>query len=329
MLDERLDQGCRDREARDMAATLFEHWPVMVRACRPLLESQEDAEDCASEALVAALADLGSHKADIRNPQAWLVTVARRRAIDHVRVVQRGRARFARLLRASTAVEAHGPDESVSDRYEALWLAGLAEQRLPPTTLAVLKAAARGESVDETSLSLGLTRRSVESHLRRARQLLRSALSATLAVIGWLFAGGRRTATATATASAVVAVALVLMPTRDASSEVPPAVAAARPRVAQRTPVPPVPRVSLPPKPRTKQELHVSREEPLSGRPTPTTGSGPTAHREPYVVPEVRAKTAAGETRIEREDRGGSNDPVEAAFECLDRLTVTPDMIGC
>lgn len=59
------------------------HGPTVLRVCRALLRSS-DAEDLWSETFLAALRAYPDVRPD-SNLEAWLVTIARRKAIDHHR----------------------------------------------------------------------------------------------------------------------------------------------------------------------------------------------------------------------------------------------------
>jgi DNA-directed RNA polymerase specialized sigma24 family protein len=144
-------------------------WQSLVRVCEPILSSRDDAEDCASDALVCALTTSGA----VDNREAWLVTVAKRRAMDQLRHRVRSRTRAQRLVGHG---ETPAPDiaEAVADDSEARWLSGEAEQLLTCAARSVLDVVVAGGSVDDAASELGITRRSAEAHLHRARTSLRA-----------------------------------------------------------------------------------------------------------------------------------------------------------
>lgn len=93
-----------------------EHGPTVLRVCRALLPPQ-DAEDAWAETFLAALRAYPELPGDA-NVQAWLVTIAHRKAID----LLRGRARRAVPVaelpdRASTLGR---PDEPADDLWAAV-----------------------------------------------------------------------------------------------------------------------------------------------------------------------------------------------------------------
>jgi DNA-directed RNA polymerase specialized sigma24 family protein len=64
-----------------------EHGPTVLRVCRAVL-GPVDAEDAWSETFLAALNAYPRLRAD-SNVEAWLVTIAHRKALDHVRAASR------------------------------------------------------------------------------------------------------------------------------------------------------------------------------------------------------------------------------------------------
>jgi RNA polymerase sigma factor (sigma-70 family) len=73
--------------AKPFEQVVTEHGPMVLRVCRAVL-GQADAEDAWSETFLAALKAYPDLPADA-NVQAWLVTIAHRKAVD----VTRARAR--------------------------------------------------------------------------------------------------------------------------------------------------------------------------------------------------------------------------------------------
>ena len=91
-----------------------EHGPTVLRVCRAVL-GPVDAEDAWSETFLAALTAYPRLRPD-SNIEAWLVTIAHRKALDHVR------ARSRRAIPTDTLPER--PTEADSSRA---WESGLWE----------------------------------------------------------------------------------------------------------------------------------------------------------------------------------------------------------
>lgn len=307
---------------------LIRHWPAMVRASERVLGSLEDAEDCASEALLALLE---APPRELRCIEAWLVTVAKRRAMDRLRARARNQVRHARLC-AVEQLTHEDPATAVADRDEARWLASVAAQTLTTGAMDALTEVAAGVSVPEAAARLGTTRRSVESHIARARIALRVALAATLSVLAATSGALRRLLPATAVPAAVLAAAVYMAAPED------------------RTPHGPWPPSEF-----------VPSTNPTDTAPTPTVarrrGSGPTSSQragrpgvavtpplvaqrpssppasiasDPLATPPKAAVTSAvGTTEVTGEDRDRPHDPVESALDCLSEVRVDLERVGC
>lgn len=68
-------------------AIVAAHGPTVLRVCRAVL-GRADAEDAWSETFLAALSAYPRLRAD-SNIEAWLVTIAHRKALDHLRAASR------------------------------------------------------------------------------------------------------------------------------------------------------------------------------------------------------------------------------------------------
>ena len=109
---------------RPFEQIVVEHGPTVLRVCRALL-ARSDADDAWSETFLAALRAYPDLPADA-NVQAWLVTIASRKAID----ARRAEARRPRPM-AEPPERATAPtDNSTDDRLWAGWRALPDKQRL-------------------------------------------------------------------------------------------------------------------------------------------------------------------------------------------------------
>jgi len=186
-------------------------WRRAFLRCRTAGASVDDARDCAQDAITELLAS-----SDVEHPKAWVAAVALHRYIDLCR--HRGRERCVGLvpMPATGAADLPGPEEQAVGRAHARWLIADAMQRLPASTRKVCSAVGKGVPQFVIEKRLGLTSRAVESHLTRARRLLRtlSLLAVTFAVtIGRairLAAPASKPATATALLVPSVVVMLIL-----------------------------------------------------------------------------------------------------------------------
>jgi RNA polymerase sigma factor (sigma-70 family) len=94
---------------------VVQHGPTVLRVCRAVL-ARPDAEDAWSETFLAALRAY-PELADGANVEAWLVTIAHRKAIDVLRAQRRRATLVAEIGEASSTIGAWQPPD------ENLWAA--------------------------------------------------------------------------------------------------------------------------------------------------------------------------------------------------------------
>lgn len=296
------------------AELVWPYWRAMVRSAYGVLGSRDEAEDCAAEALTQILErpPLG-----VRNPEAFLVTVARRRAIDHRRASRSARKR---VLRAGVA---HAIDEAdvavaVADQREAAWADQQARSLLGPAAYQLLQMIADGVSIDQAAAAMGITTRAAESRLLRARRVMRAALASAVAMVSAVLAGIRRgwTTVSPVFTMAAVAALVVGLPTFQGPS----------------TPDPRDTQV-------TDRSSAVSSDAPgtapgvVEGATAGNT-SGPTRPSwvqpaaKPVLTPEVR--TPAGGARVYQVDDGYEPaGPADVVMHCLQNLDIGLHHQGC
>jgi RNA polymerase sigma factor (sigma-70 family) len=161
---------------------LWSHREQLLRVARRRSMSLEDAEDAVHEALLRAVE--APHLDDERIG-AWLTTVVVRLCADRHRQVDReARAGSRGALAAPEAVPI---EEVVCDRAEASWLAGRSAE-LPARQAQALRLRSEDLEVGQVAQRMGLSYRTVESLLARARRTLRHSLAATLSAAVGLWA---------------------------------------------------------------------------------------------------------------------------------------------
>lgn len=170
--------GCpvgSDRPSPDLGqrwALVSPHREHLLAVARRRCANPEDAEDCVHEALLKTVAYPGLDPSRTAALLTAMVTracadLARQRSTEH-----RGRPRLVTLPE-----QVAGPEEAVTDRAEAHWLAEQIEH-LPEREGQVLRRRVAGLTVPETATSLQLSYKAVESALARARGRLRLLASA-------------------------------------------------------------------------------------------------------------------------------------------------------
>jgi RNA polymerase sigma factor (sigma-70 family) len=169
--------------ADDRWQRMWSHREQLLKVARRRSMSAEDAEDAVHEAMLRA-----AERPDLDDERlaAWLTTVTMRLCVDRYRQVNRE----AEVHTRPTMI-APGPvpvEEVVCDRAEAKWLA-VRSGELPARQAEALRLKSQDLDVGQVAVRMGLSYRTVESLLARARRTLRHTLAATLGfalfLIGW------------------------------------------------------------------------------------------------------------------------------------------------
>ncbi|WP_405652407.1 sigma-70 family RNA polymerase sigma factor [Streptomyces sp. NBC_00019] len=202
-----------DMEASDDRwQRMWRHREQLLKVARRRSMSTEDAEDAVHEAMLRA-----AERPDLDDERlaAWLTTVTMRLCVDRYRQVNR-----EAQVHTSPTLIAPGPvpvEEAVCDRAEAKWLA-VRSGELPARQAEALRLRSQDLDVGQVAVRMGLSYRTVESLLARARRTLRQSLAATLGfalfLIGWgrPRGGGKVQAVAVASTAATLAVAGFVLP---------------------------------------------------------------------------------------------------------------------
>ncbi|MGW7526802.1 sigma-70 family RNA polymerase sigma factor [Streptomyces sp. NPDC054783] len=191
---------------------MWSHREQLLKVARRRSMSLEDAEDAVHEAMLRA-----AERPDLDDERlgAWLTTVTMRLCVDRYRQVNRE----AEVGSRPTLV-APGPvpvEEVVCDRAEAKWLA-VRSGELPARQAEALRLKSEDLDVSQVAVRMGLSYRTVESLLARARRTLRASLAGTLGLAlflvgrGRLRGGGKAQAVAVTSTAATLAVAGFVLP---------------------------------------------------------------------------------------------------------------------
>ncbi|MER6125571.1 sigma-70 family RNA polymerase sigma factor [Streptomyces sp. NPDC001795] len=192
--------GTQDRWQR-----MWSHREQLLKVARRRSMSLEDAEDAVHEAMLRA-----AERPDLDDERlgAWLTTVTMRLCVDRYRQVNREAE-----VGTSPTLVGPGPvpvEEAVCDRAEARWLA-VRSGELPARQAEALRLKSEDLDVGQVAVQMGLSYRTVESLLARARRTLRASLAGTLGIVLFLFGRGRPRTVGKAQAVAVTSTAATLV----------------------------------------------------------------------------------------------------------------------
>ena len=124
------------------------------------------AEDLTQETFLSAV---GGLPATVQSPEAWMITIARRRFVDHLR--RKGRARHVPMVGLDRAVPGWPPDWTSDERRVTLALAQVDDAQRLALTLHHVDDLPVAEVAAIIDRSISAT----ESLLARARRSLRAA----------------------------------------------------------------------------------------------------------------------------------------------------------
>ncbi|MFJ9148160.1 RNA polymerase sigma factor [Streptomyces sp. NPDC102270] len=199
------DMPAEIQAAHDRWQRMWSHREHLLKVARRRSMSPEDAEDAVHEAMLRA-----AERPDLDDERlgAWLTTVTMRLCVDRYRQVNREAE-----VRSSPTLVAPGPvpvEEAVCDRAEAKWLA-VRSGELPARQAEALRLKSEDLDVGQVAVRMGLSYRTVESLLARARRTLRTSLAGTLGVALFLWGRGKLRAGGHAQALAVTSAATTLV----------------------------------------------------------------------------------------------------------------------
>ncbi|MFF3904569.1 sigma-70 family RNA polymerase sigma factor, partial [Streptomyces sp. NPDC001848] len=201
--------AARDAETQaahdDRWKRMWSHREHLLKVARRRSMSLEDAEDAVHEAMLRA-----AERPDLDDERlgAWLTTVTMRLCVDRYRQVNREAE-----VHTSPTLLTPGPvpvDEAVCDRAEARWLA-VRSGELPARQAEALRLKSEDLDVGQVAVRMGLSYRTVESLLARARRTLRASLAGTLGIVLFLLGRGRPRGVGKAQAVAVTSTAATLV----------------------------------------------------------------------------------------------------------------------
>ncbi|MFF8942727.1 sigma-70 family RNA polymerase sigma factor [Streptomyces sp. NPDC014864] len=199
------DAAAGIQAAHDRWQRMWSHREHLLKVARRRSMSPEDAEDAVHEAMLRA-----AERPDLDDERlaAWLTTVTMRLCVDRYRQVNReAEVRSSPTLAAPVPVPV---EEAVCDRAEAKWVA-VRSGELPARQAEALRLRSQDLDVGQVAVRMGLSYRTVESLLARARRTLRASLAGTLGVALFLIGYGRPRAGGKAQAAAVTSTAATLV----------------------------------------------------------------------------------------------------------------------
>ncbi len=180
--DESLMQSIAEEQPSGMTSLYQRHSKTLKKVIYQVLQDEAEAEDVLQESILQIWREAKSYSAQLGKPLGWLVTIARRRAIDRVRrraAYSRAKDRFGTYVETEPRSWLQGwteEDHSASDirhflENEMKRLPGFQEEAL---RLSFFKGMSHREIAAETRTPLGTVKTRLELGLQKLSSSVRA-----------------------------------------------------------------------------------------------------------------------------------------------------------
>jgi RNA polymerase sigma-70 factor (ECF subfamily) len=162
---------------RDAFGQLYDRFSTLVfTIAMRMLKARSDAEDLLQEVFVQVWRQAQSYKAERGSPEAWIVNIARSRAIDKIRSIRRMEKSFVLTDDPARAESSDNVESSVAES-EARMAMSSALANLPETQRRVLELAyfdglTQTEIANRLAEPLGTVKTRMRSGIQRLRDML-------------------------------------------------------------------------------------------------------------------------------------------------------------
>ena len=169
----------QDREAFNR---LYDHCSSLVfTLAMRMLRVQSDAEDVLQEVFVQVWRQAANYNQERGSPEAWIVNIARSRAIDKLRAIRRRERSFVLTEDPARAESAENVENSAAQSEAKLTmnsaLANLPEAQRHVLELAYFDGLSQSEIADRLKEPLGTVKTRMRSGIQRLRDLLRTQVA--------------------------------------------------------------------------------------------------------------------------------------------------------
>ena len=162
---------------RDAFSQLYDRFSTLVfTLAMRMLRARSDAEDLLQEVFVQVWRQARSYSAERGSPEAWIINIARSRAIDKIRSIRRMEKSFVLTDDPARAESSDNVESSVAES-EARMAMNSALANLPETQRRVLELAYFGgltqtEIATRLAEPLGTVKTRMRSGIQRLREML-------------------------------------------------------------------------------------------------------------------------------------------------------------
>ncbi len=178
--DEELMAAIQQRDAAALETLILRYRRLLKNAIMRTVSDDADAEDVLQECFLELWKQAGRYSAAKGRPMAWLMTLAKRRAIDHVRrAMAYGRAMDrmeGAIEQAETFTQGSADECEQADMSRVLnqHLTLLPQAQKQAIELAFLQGMSQREVAEATHTPLGTVKTRMELGLKKLRQVFRT-----------------------------------------------------------------------------------------------------------------------------------------------------------
>ena len=180
--DESLMQSIAEREPSAIASLFQRHGKTLLKIIVQVLQDEVEAEDVLQETALQIWKEAKSYSAAVGRPLGWLVTIARRRAIDRVRrraAYTRAKDRFEAYVETEPRAWMHGFTRDETNAADIRHFLEIEMNRLPDYKSEALKLSffhglSHREIAVQTQAPLGTVKTRLELGLRKLSTSVRA-----------------------------------------------------------------------------------------------------------------------------------------------------------
>ena len=167
------------KQDRDAFGQLYDHFSSLVfTLAMRMLKVRSDAEDLLQEVFVQIWRQAGSYRQERGSPEAWIINIARSRAIDKIRSIRRLERSFVLTddpagSESTASAESSAADSEVRMTMNSA-LANLPEAQRRVLELAYFDGLTQSEIAARLAEPLGTVKTRMRSGIQRLREILRT-----------------------------------------------------------------------------------------------------------------------------------------------------------
>ena len=170
------------KQDRDAFSQLYDRFSTLVfTLAMRMLKARSDAEDLLQEVFVQVWRQAQNYSAERGSPEAWIINIARSRAIDKIRSIRRMQKSFVHTDDPARAESPENVESSAAESETRLTmnsaLANLPDPQRKVLELAYFDGLTQNEIADRLAEPLGTVKTRTRSGIQKLREILGTQLA--------------------------------------------------------------------------------------------------------------------------------------------------------